>query len=58
MLGDADPYQPCLRLSAVMMCCILESRSIDKLEISVIVDGIIEDMVSGFVCRRVFEARI
>jgi hypothetical protein len=35
-----------------------ESRFTDKLKISVVVDGTIEDMLSASLCRRVFEARI
>jgi hypothetical protein len=58
ILGVADLYAPCLRLPAVAMGCILESRFTDKLEISVVVDGTIENMLSTFFCRRVFEACI
>jgi hypothetical protein len=58
ILRVAGPYEPCLRLSAVTMCCILESRFTDKLDISVVIDSTIEEMLHAFVCSRVFEERI
>jgi hypothetical protein len=38
--------------------CILESRFTDKLDISIVIDGTIEDMLYAFVYSRVFEERI